>query len=303
MYAQRGTDDDFFAEYPATPEEALAPESLDRRIPYAWIEPVFRVVSANAQAAHGAAWPYLPGVPGLSVYGMPQRGRSYVIGADPAEGNPNSDDSAATVLDVVSGEEVASLRGKIEPTVFAEYLDALADFYTRIPLWADEDERCSPVLGLGPNGVWGPGAAWAPTTKSEQGSSVGARPTVGIMVERNNHGYTVIAALQRSGKHRVLDGHDDRQRWLSNLKGKVILYTQTADAIRDRYCTIHTPETAAQLASIEASTLRAPSALHDDLADSFALAVAGTLDPRLHAVPSVAAAPVDALEGVDKDRW
>ena len=37
MHAQRGTDDDFFAEYPATPEEALAPEQLDRRLPLAWV--------------------------------------------------------------------------------------------------------------------------------------------------------------------------------------------------------------------------------------------------------------------------
>jgi len=34
-------------------------------------------------------------------------------------------------------------------------------------------------------------------------------------------------------------------------------------------------ETAAQIASIEASTLRAPQGLHDDRADAYALAVAG----------------------------
>ena len=38
MFAQRGTHDDFYAEYPATPEEALAPEQLDRRIPYDWLK-------------------------------------------------------------------------------------------------------------------------------------------------------------------------------------------------------------------------------------------------------------------------
>ena len=34
MYAQRGTHDDFYAEYPASPEEALAAEQLDRRLPW-----------------------------------------------------------------------------------------------------------------------------------------------------------------------------------------------------------------------------------------------------------------------------
>ncbi len=53
MYAQRGTDDDFFAEYPATPEEALAPEQLDRRLPLDWLQ-------AASTAERGAA----PGVAG-----------------------------------------------------------------------------------------------------------------------------------------------------------------------------------------------------------------------------------------------
>ena len=39
----------------------------------------------------------------------------YVVGADPAEGNPTSDPSALEVLDADSGEEVASLAGRYEP--------------------------------------------------------------------------------------------------------------------------------------------------------------------------------------------
>jgi len=251
MFAQRGTDDDFFAEYPATPEEALAPESLDRRIPYHWIEPVFLPAQPNR------TWPHLPPLPGLQSYTAPLPGTRYVIGADPAEGNPNSDDSAATVLNAYTGKEAASLRGKIEPTVFAAYLDTLAAYYNH----------------------------------------------AGIMIERNNHGHTVIAALQQSAQHKLLSGYDGKPGWLSNLKGKVILYNHTADIIRDQLCTLRTPELAAQLASIEASTLRAPEGLHDDLADSFALAVAGSLDPTLHAKPSRHIAPTDPLAGVDKDSW
>ena len=34
MFAQRGTHDDFYAEYPGTAEEALAAEQLDRRLPW-----------------------------------------------------------------------------------------------------------------------------------------------------------------------------------------------------------------------------------------------------------------------------
>ena len=41
MFAQKGSDDDLHAEYPETPEQALAPESLDRRLAFAWIEAIY----------------------------------------------------------------------------------------------------------------------------------------------------------------------------------------------------------------------------------------------------------------------
>ena len=45
-------------------------------------------------------------IPGVTLYELPQPGRRYVIGADPAEGNPNSDESAACVLDDAAGLDV-----------------------------------------------------------------------------------------------------------------------------------------------------------------------------------------------------
>jgi len=253
MFAQRGTDDDFYAEYPATPEEALAPLQFDRRIPYKWIEHVFMPRAPEPQAA-ASQLPNVnaPSLPGLAVYVTPQPGRTYVIGADPAEGNPNSDESAATALDAVTSEEVAALTGRIEPTVFAGYLAQLARWYH----------------------------------------------DAAILPERNNHGHTVLAALTATGETHVLCGHDGRPGWLSNAKGKTLLYNALADAVRDGACVIHTAETAGQIASIEASTLRAPQGLHDDRADSFALAiVAANQDNRVapaHIVPAA-----DPLTGID----
>ncbi len=217
MFAQRGTDDDFYAEYPATPEEALAPLQFDRRIPYMWIEPVFVPRASAPQAAaaraaigrhpsHGKA----PSLPGLAVYVTPQPDRAYVIGADPAEGNPNSDESAATALDSSTGEEVAALAGRIEPTVFGCYLGQLARWYN----------------------------------------------DAAILSERNNHGHTVLAALARQAGRAVVRAR--RQTRLAvERQGKTLLYNALADAIRDGACIIHTAETAGQIASIEASTLRA----------------------------------------------
>ena len=144
-----------------------------------------------------------PPLPGLTVWEEPIPGRRYVIGADPAEGNPNSDESAACVLDAESWAQVAELTGKIEPSTFAGYLDELGRWY---------------------NGA-------------------------DVMAERNNHGHLLIRELQRLGNLRVLAGYDGKPGWLSNVKGKPLLYGLLADAVRDGACVIRGSETAAQLAA------------------------------------------------------
>lgn len=250
MYAQRSTHDDFYAEYPASPEEALAPEQLDRRLPLDWLRPCTEEVPPVYDSA-------APAIPGLTVFEKPKVGHRYIIGADPAEGNPNSDDSAATVLDVESWAEVANLVGKFEPSVFAYFLDKVGRYYVH----AD------------------------------------------VLVERNNHGHTVIRALQEKGQVAVLLGYDGKPGWLSNIKGKPLLYDALAEAVRDGVVTIRSSETASQLASVEASTLRAPEGLHDDRAVSFALAVAALAYGQGRAEGSVSVPPVDPLAGVDEDRW
>ncbi len=65
------------------------------------------------------------------VWELPQSNRLYVIGADPAEGNPQSDESAACVLDAITGDQVAVWAGRFEPATFAAGLAALAEWYGR----------------------------------------------------------------------------------------------------------------------------------------------------------------------------
>ena len=250
MVAQRGTNDDFYAEYPATAEEALAPEQLDRRIPYAWLKAVVEKLPPLQNEA-------VPATAGLTVYVPAQVGRQYVIGVDPAEGNPNSDDSVATVLDATSWEEVANLVGKVEPGMLAHAVDQISAYYN----------------------------------------------SAGALVERNNHGHSVIRALRERGQTRVLDGYDGKAGWLNNIKGKPLLYDALAEAVRDGACRVRSVETASQLASIEASTLRAPQGLHDDRADSFALAVAALAYGRSSGEGSTAVPPVDVLVGIDEEGW
>jgi hypothetical protein len=130
MYAQRGTHDDFHAEYPATPEEALAAEQLDRRLPFDWLQ---ACLETDELALTGIG----PAIPGLTVWARPIAGRRYVIGADPAEGNPNSDESAACVLDTETWAQVAEITGKIEPSTLAGYLDAVGRWYNAADVMAE----------------------------------------------------------------------------------------------------------------------------------------------------------------------
>jgi hypothetical protein len=124
ILAQTGSLDDLHQEYPATDVEALAARSLDKRIAPAWLQQCF--AEAEPIDVPGA-----PAIPGLNVFAAPVGGRKYVVGADPAEGNPTSDDGALCVLDAETGEQAAELAGKYEPAVLASHAYKIALWYNR----------------------------------------------------------------------------------------------------------------------------------------------------------------------------
>jgi hypothetical protein len=141
MLARTGSDDDLAEQYPATDAEALAPRSLDKRLPAAWLRQCF------AEQAPLACLPReAPAIPGLAVFALPQPGRRYVLGADPAEGNPTSDDSALCVLDADSGAQVAELAGKFEPSVFADYARRLSAWYHKAGVLVERNNHGHAVL-------------------------------------------------------------------------------------------------------------------------------------------------------------
>lgn len=216
VLSRTGATDALYEQYPATDAEALAPNSLDKRIPGEWLAKCY----TEQAPVYSALF-----LPGLRLFVEPILEARYVIGADPAEGNPTSDDSAACVLEVNSGQQVAVLQGKIEPTVFADYLARLAKHFN------------------------------------------GAR----VLVERNNHGHAVLAGLADGVTHRVY-GPDGNPGWLSNARGKALMYSSLADSVQSGDCVIHDFPTFHQVANIEGATLRAPKGQHDDMADAFALA-------------------------------
>lgn len=142
ILARTGALDDLHQEYPASETEALAPLSLDKRIPGAWLEACF-AERRTESAAHGTGG---LSIAQLEVYREPEADRAYVIGCDPAEGNPTSDESALVVLDVESGEEVAALAGRFQPAVLAGHAGALADWYNGAGILVERNNHGHAVL-------------------------------------------------------------------------------------------------------------------------------------------------------------
>jgi hypothetical protein len=137
--ANTGALDDVYQEYPATPAEALMPRTLNKRIPPEWLN------RCQAEATPITP-PNAPAIPGLVIYKAPIPGRLYDIGADPAEGLAGGDDSAATVLDHVSGEEVASLAGKIAPDQFASAIDQVGRYFNHAAILVERNNHGHAVI-------------------------------------------------------------------------------------------------------------------------------------------------------------
>ena len=115
---------------------------MDKRIPPDWVEACYQEQPAfildNVEGA--------PALTGLAVWLLPIPGRQYVLGADPAEGNPTSHESAAAVLDAVSGEQVAELAGRFQPETFASYCCQLAGWYNRAALMIERNNHGHAVI-------------------------------------------------------------------------------------------------------------------------------------------------------------
>lgn len=120
--ATHGYLDTVYEQYPETPAQALAASSADKRIPAAWVDAVYseRPPTGTPEA--------LASIPSLRVYTGWLPNTRYFVGVDPAEGNPTSDDSAASMIDD-KGDEIACLYGKLQPRVLGEYVAKLAKAY------------------------------------------------------------------------------------------------------------------------------------------------------------------------------
>ena len=144
IYSRTQSLDDLHEQYPSTDTEALAPGSKDKRIPGEWLEtcyeewkPISDEVVKKAKA---------PAIPGLEIFTLPVRGRTYVAGIDPAEGSPTSNASALTILDRYTQEEIAKLAGRIEIATFAAHADEIGKFYNGAGLMVERNNHGHAIL-------------------------------------------------------------------------------------------------------------------------------------------------------------
>ena len=210
----------FAQEYPANDVEAIV--STGR--------PVFRHQDLTRQELEVGSM----GEPGVTYYREPEAGHVYVIGADVGEGLTTSDWSSATVLERDSGEQVAQLRGRWTPDVFAAKLDALARRFGRHA----EPANAYPVI---------------------------------VGVERNNHGHAVLLALTKlhagTAPYRIYRAPDKRVGWLTTSATRPVLVDQLEEALRTSALTLRDAGTVDQMSTFAYSDDGRPEAqegYHDD---------------------------------------
>lgn len=73
--------------------------------------------------------PALLNIPGLQLWKLPIPGHPYVAFSDPAEGLEHGDASVTQILHARTLEHVASIHGRWEPAVFAQYSVQLVEYY------------------------------------------------------------------------------------------------------------------------------------------------------------------------------
>ncbi len=163
ILARTGSLDDLHEQYPSTAEEALALKELDRRIPTEWLRSVHITSLTPCEDPWGALKPRALDVSGarneveleasqvsvsasswlelVRLYKAPIQGHTYVIGADPAEGNPTSDGSVAHIVDLLTGDEHLILSGKVQPEPFASYVYELSLLYNQASILVERNNH------------------------------------------------------------------------------------------------------------------------------------------------------------------
>jgi hypothetical protein len=214
------SDADFAQEYPANDVEAIIATG--------------RTVFRGEDLARQPIEIGVAGVKGVTYYREPAEGKVYVIGADVGEGLATSDWSSASVLERDAGDQVATLRGRWTPDVYATKLDAMARRFAR------------------------------------NATAANPRPVI-VAVERNNHGHAVLLALSKlhggTAPYQIYRAKDRRIGWLTTSASRPVLVDQLEEGLRTGAIRIHDAGTVDQMATFAYNDDGRPEAqegYHDD---------------------------------------
>lgn len=228
------SDAEFAQEYPANDVEAIIATG----------RPVFGHEDLERQPIREG----VRGEPGLTVFKEPEAGKTYLIGGDVGEGLQTSDWSSATVLERDSGEQIAVLRGRWTPDVYATKVDRLARHYA---MHATPSLRFPVIVGI----------------------------------ERNNHGHAVLLALvalhKGSAPYQIYRAKDKRVGWLTTNASRPVLIDQLEAALRTSGLVLHDAGTVDQFSTFAYNDDGRPEAqegYHDD--DVLAVGIAWQLRRR-----------------------
>lgn len=103
------------------------------------------------------------------------------------------------------------------------------------------------------------------------------------VVERNNHGHTVLSRLMALGYRRVVRGPDKRPGIQSNVQSKPQMVDTLAEALRDEVVQVHTQAALDEMAMYcihDNGVTSAPSGQHDDYVSSWYLVIGYARRPR-----------------------
>jgi hypothetical protein len=216
--------DQLFEQYPSTIEEALSPSSATTRLPTHHVSAISKVLPYRPFAGHHLVRVFKPFDPELR----------YVIGVDPAEGVEGGDDSAASVICIETGEQVASVAGHLDPgTELPEVVRMLSEEYGKAEALVERNSigvatinalRGVVKLVLGPDGKIG------------YQKNASSKSTL----------WTEVASLVFATYNDMVNGAD------------------VAPMIYD-------PLTLSQVSIIQRESCKAPSGSHDDAADAWAM--------------------------------
>jgi len=268
-----------YEQYPATPEEALAPNQLDKRFPEMALAPCF--VDAPDLRRGGT-------VDLFTEWDNPKYDKNR------PEVEPNPKYNASRPEDNDNPREILNpkklrafcpklnhLRVYVTPKPGRSYTLSVdpaqglpgSDDSSIVVIDDETKEECAHLRGkIDPRSIGRQAAEICDWYRKP----TGAKCTV--VIERNNHGHATIG-WWHDNRREGLDASlwldkDQFPGWVQTGQSKEVMWHRASDAISRKNCIIHSRDLYDQIASIEAATLEAPEGQLDDSAVAWGLCMA-----------------------------